>query len=140
MVIQTNRLPPFLEQNQDITTTIKQYCKEHLGELSFEFFFFYYLHHTILPKLVKDIYGDSRDELGEEKYQEDLKQLLKPYYLTCITISTVSHWMNVLGFKYELRRKGFYVDGHENLAAIEYRKAFCECVWHMRQECTVGFK
>ena len=125
LVIQRNRLPPFLEQNQDITTTIKQYCKEHLGELSVEFVFDY-LHHTILPKFVKEIYGDSRDELGEEKYQEVLKQVLKPYRLTCISISTVSRWMNVLGFKYELRRKGYYVDGHEKPATIEYRKAFCE--------------
>ena len=90
MIIQRSRLPPFLEQNQDITTAIKQYCKEHLGELSVEFVLVY-LHHTILPKFVKDIYGDSRDELGEEKYQEVSKQVLKPYCLTYIRISTVSH-------------------------------------------------
>jgi hypothetical protein len=120
-----NQLPPFLEQNQDVTATIKQYCKEHLGELSVEFVFDY-LHHTILPNLVKDIYGSSKEELGDEKYQEALRQVLKPYRLTCISISTVSRWINVLGFKYELRKKGYYVDGHEKPATIEYRKAFCE--------------
>ncbi len=120
-----NQLPPFLEQNQDVTATIKQYCKEHLGELSVEFVFDY-LHHTILPNLVKDIYGSSKEELGDKKYQEALRQVLKPYRLTCISISTVSRWINVLGFKYELRKKGYYVDGHEKPATIEYRKAFCE--------------
>jgi hypothetical protein len=44
----------------------------------------------------------------------------------CISISTVSRWLNVLGLKYELRRKGYYVDGHEKPVTIEYRKVFCE--------------
>jgi len=123
--LQKNQLPPFLEHNQDITTSIKQYYKEHLGELSVEFVY-EYLHHTILPNLVREINGSSREELGEQKYQEVLKQVLKPSRLTCISISTVSRGMNLLGFKYELRQKGYYVDGHEKPATIEYRKAFCE--------------
>jgi hypothetical protein len=31
-----------------------------------------------------------------------------------------------LGFKYEQRKKGYYVDGHEKPATIEYRKAFVQ--------------
>jgi hypothetical protein len=73
MPCKKNQLPPFLEHNQDITTSIKQYCKEHLGELSVEFVY-EYLHHTILPNLVREINGSSREELGEQKYQEVLKQ------------------------------------------------------------------
>ena len=95
------QLPPFLEHNQDITISIKQYSKEHLGELSVEFVY-EYLHHTILLNLVREINGSSREELGEQKYQEVLKQVLKPFRLTCISIATVSRWMNLLGFKYEL--------------------------------------
>jgi hypothetical protein len=115
----------YLEHNQYNTTSIKQYCKEHLGELSVEFVYEYF-HHTILPNLVREINGSSREELGEQKYQEVLKQVLKPFRLTCISISTVSRWMNLLGFKYELQRKGYYMDGHEKPATIEYWKAFCE--------------
>jgi len=95
MPCKKTQLPPFLEHNQDITTSIKQYCKEHFGELSVEFVY-EYLHHTILPNLVREINGSSREELGEQKYQEVLKQRL-----ICISISTVSRWMNLLGFKYE---------------------------------------
>jgi hypothetical protein len=98
MPCKKNQLPPFLEHNQDITKSIKQYCKEHLGELSVD---------TILPNLVREINGSSREELGEQKYLEVLKQVLKPFRLTCISISTVSRWMNLLGFKYELRWKGY---------------------------------
>ncbi len=89
-------------------------------------FVYEYLHHTILPNLVREINGSSREELGEQKYQEVLKQVLKPFRLTCTSISTVSRWMNLLGFKSELRRKGYYVDRHEKPATIEYWKAFCE--------------
>jgi hypothetical protein len=67
--IQKNKLPPFLEQNQDITATIKQYCKEHLSELSVEFLLDY-LHKTIIPTMVKDIYGKGKDEMSEEEYAE----------------------------------------------------------------------
>jgi hypothetical protein len=60
-------------------------------------FVYEYLHHTILLNLVREINGSSREELGEQKYQEVLKQVLKPFRLTCISISTVSRWMNLLG-------------------------------------------
>jgi hypothetical protein len=32
--------------------------------------------------------------------------------------------MQKLGFKYEPRRKGYFVDGHEKLATVDYRKQF----------------
>jgi hypothetical protein len=34
--------------------------------------------------------------------------------------------MKSLGFQYELRRKGYYVDGHEKPGTVAYRWAFCE--------------
>ncbi len=125
LFIQKTKLPPFLEQNQDITATIKQYCKEHLGELSVEFLL-EYLHQTIIPTMVKDMHGKRKEEMGEEEYAEVVRQILKPYRLTCLSISTVTRWMQALGFKYEIRKKGYYVDGHEKPSTIEYRKSFCE--------------
>ena len=125
MMIAKKNLPPFLDQNPDITTKIKQYCKENLGELSVEFLF-EYLHNTIIPKMVHDTFEKQREGLGEEQYQEKVRLLLKPYRLTSISFSTASRWLHLLGFRYELRRKGYYVDGHEKPATIAYRKAFCE--------------
>ena len=31
-----------------------------------------------------------------------------------------------LGFRYEIRRKGYYVDGHERKATVQYRWDFCD--------------
>jgi hypothetical protein len=124
-VIAKKHLPPFLDQTPDITTKIKQYCKENLGKLSVDFLF-EYLHNTIIPKMIYDTFGKQREEFGEEQYQEKVRLLLKPYRLTSISISTASCWLHLLGFRYELRQKGYCIDGHEKPATIEYRKAFCE--------------
>jgi hypothetical protein len=51
MVRAKKHLQPLLDQNPEITTKIKRYCEENLGELSVEFFF-EYLHNTITPKMV----------------------------------------------------------------------------------------
>ena len=34
--------------------------------------------------------------------------------------------MHLLGFKHGLRKKGYYVDGHEKPAMVQYRWAFCK--------------
>jgi hypothetical protein len=34
--------------------------------------------------------------------------------------------MQYLGFQIEVTKKGYYIDGHEKLAAIEYNYQFCK--------------
>jgi arginine repressor len=51
----------------------------------------------------------------------DQQKLLKQYGLTCISPSTVCRWLKVLGFKYEVRKKGYYVNGHEKEGTLEYQ-------------------
>jgi len=68
-------LPPFLQMNPEICATIKQYAREHLAELSIEFLF-EYVHSNILPQLVVDFVGQSKEELGEERYNNELKKIL----------------------------------------------------------------
>jgi DNA-binding transcriptional regulator YhcF (GntR family) len=50
--------------------------------------------------------------------------LLQEYRLTSINPSTAYQWLIKLGFIYETRRKGYFVDGHEKPGMIEYRKQF----------------
>jgi hypothetical protein len=57
-----HNLPPFLQQNQDITIALKEFGREHLHELSVELFLVH-IHNVILPKLVKDTTNaDPTDE------------------------------------------------------------------------------
>jgi hypothetical protein len=118
-------LPPFLQQNPELCTTIKEYCRENLGDLSIEFLF-QYLHKTTLPQLVEAETKVRKDDMEEEEYQKELRRILKPYRLVTVCMSTVQRWLHLLGFKYELRKKSYYVDGHEKPATIQYRHDFCK--------------
>jgi hypothetical protein len=73
-------------------------------------------------------------------YIEKAKEILKEYGLTCIDPSTVYRWLQKLGFRYEPRRKGYYVDGHEKPATIEYQKQFTTRYLSYEQRVALGTK
>jgi hypothetical protein len=114
-------LPPFLQQNQDVCMKLQRYAKEHLSELSVELLLEYLLE-TVLPSMVKETSRVEKRAVSQEQYTAEAKEILSAYGLTCIDPSTVYRWLQRLGFRYEPRRKGYYVDGHEKPATIEYRK------------------
>ncbi len=62
-------------------------------------------------------------QIGEDEMK---KVILHCYRLTKLCPSTVYKWMKQLGFKYELQRKGYHIDGHENLATIAFQKDFVQ--------------
>jgi hypothetical protein len=43
-----------------------------------------------------------------------------------MSFSTTWRWMRLLDFKYDTRRKSFYVDGHEREDVVANRQTFCE--------------
>jgi hypothetical protein len=51
-----------------------------------------------------------------------LKGISKP----SISVKTVLHWLENLGWAYGKLKNGMYLDGHERLDVVEYRKAFVE--------------
>jgi hypothetical protein len=55
--------------------------------------------------MVVDMYGKGKDEMSKEEYAEVVRQVLKPYRLTSLNISTVSCLLQALGFKYEISRR-----------------------------------
>ncbi len=115
-------LPQFLDENKDICSSIQQYARENLNKLSIEFMS-EYLHDVILPKMIKEEYGL---EPMDETYEEKTIKLFKNYNLTCISPATTARWLEKPGFKYQKRKKGYYVDGHKKPATIEYQKAFVQ--------------
>jgi hypothetical protein len=115
-----HNMPPFLQQNQDVLVANKQYLREHLHELSEELLC-EYIHETVLPKMTRESTGAVPTD---EVYVNDVKVLLGKYGLKTISVSTVRRWMKCLGFKYGVRKKGYYVDGHEKPGTIEYPKHF----------------
>jgi len=118
-----HNLPPFLQQNTDVCTKIVQYAKENLSQLSVEFLL-EYLHDVVLPQMVKERHGIDKNNVSDEIYLAEEARVLNEYGLTHIDPTTVGRWMRKLGFVYEPRKKGYYVDGHEKPATVLYRKKF----------------
>jgi DNA-binding transcriptional regulator YhcF (GntR family) len=110
-------LPPMLERNPDFTRSVVRYAKTNLKELSAELLF-NYLHEIALPALLLQ----RREELGDEAYETT--DLLRENRLTKLTLETVYRWLDRLGFKYEARKKGYYVDNHEKPETVAYRRHF----------------
>ncbi len=73
---------------------------------------------------VKEQTGIEKGEFVSEEYEVEVEKNLREYRLTNINPLTVYRWLIKLGFRYETRRKGYYVDGHEKPSTIEYRKQF----------------
>jgi transposase len=64
---------------------------------------FNYLHTIALPALLLQ----RREELADETFETT--DLLRENRLTKLTLETVYRWLDRLGFKYEARKKGYYV-------------------------------
>jgi hypothetical protein len=110
-------LPPLLEQNPDLKKSLLQYATSNLNELTAELLLAY-LHDTALPALLEQIQA----ELDCAEYS--MYDLLQQHRLTTLSVPTIYRWMRLLGFKYEQRRKCYYVDGHEKPETKAYRKKF----------------
>ena len=93
-----------------------------------------YIHSAILPQMVNErikattaTASVADNTPSQQVYEETEKDMLKTYGVTCICPSTVYWWMKHLGFKYEIWRKGYYVDDHEKPATLEYQWSFVQC-------------
>jgi hypothetical protein len=80
-----HNLPPFLQENKDVSLKIQAYARENLHELSIELMM-EYLHNTIIPNLVKQSTGVGPEE---EAYVSKEKELFEQYGLKNLCISTV---------------------------------------------------
>jgi hypothetical protein len=76
-----------------------------------------YVHADVLPSMVAMEKMFHVDEIRQgEEYQK--------YGLTKVCTATAYKWMKCPGFKYDSRRKGYYVDGHEKPSTVEYHSKF----------------
>ncbi|KAI2490640.1 hypothetical protein MHU86_23939 [Fragilaria crotonensis] len=64
---------------------------------------------------------------NDHNNQEVLNSLfLHAHRLEKMSFSTAWRWMRLLGFRYDTRRKSFYVDGHERDDVVANRTQFCK--------------
>ena len=129
MVAHKKALPYFLEANPDVLRLINKYGTSNLSVLSGELIF-NYIHETIIPAMVRfkrasninleKTLSDYISEINNDVTTEEKADIIKEYGLT-ICLDTVHRWMGKMGFRYELRKKSYYVDNHEKTDTVEYR-------------------
>jgi hypothetical protein len=54
------------------------------------------------------------------------KSFLQAQRLESMSVTTAWRWMRLLGFRYDARRKSFYVNGHERDDVVANRSQFCK--------------
>jgi hypothetical protein len=69
----------------------------------------------------------TNDSTNEELSDHDdwIRLFLKAHRLESFSLTTGWRWMRLLGFHYDLKKKSFYVDGHEREDVVANRKTFC---------------
>jgi len=107
--------PPLLENYPTFRKNLVKEMDDNLAHLSGEYVFNYVVD-TALPNILKE----RQKELNNDKLTT--KELLLENGLTKLSLSTVYRWMNMLGFKYEERKKCYYVDNHESEENVIYRR------------------
>jgi hypothetical protein len=80
-----------------------------------------YLLIVALPELLRQ----RQQELEDDNF--DMIDLLHKNRLTKLMLGTVYYWLDHLSFKYEARKKGYYVDNHEKAETIVYCRHFIKC-------------
>ena len=126
-------LPSFL-QNEDVAKAIRLFCRSNLAELSAELLQ-EYVNRKILPLLVHPPldFEDATAQPPPAVSDEEKKEELGKYGLTSLSISTIYRWMRALGFKYETRKKYYFVDGHEKEGTIKYRTEYVREMLNLEQ-------
>lgn len=131
------RMPKFLEENPEQKTLIVKYALDNLNKLTMQLMH-EYIHNTLLPDMKEKLVSELRETLDGMEDGEDKRELeeqiglvtvdsiLKENHLTVLNEETVRQWMHKLGFKYEERKKCFFVDVHEREDVVEDRNAYVE--------------
>ena len=112
-------LPPMLNNNPELVTLILSFCRQNIDRLNTEMVHSHIIN-DVLPEIVKNI-GTYRKD-----HDYCIDKLLSENGLKSLSIRTVNRWMHKLGFKYQTRKKTYYVDTHESSANVKYRHEFIE--------------
>ena len=111
-------LPRLINDDPDILKSMINFCRENISNLTVECVHQFLLRDAI-PKLAK-----TMQEEHPHRQAPTIESILKSYGLKTLSIKTVQSWMKRLGFKYEPRKKSYYLDLYETEENVTYRAKF----------------
>jgi hypothetical protein len=111
-------LPQLLDNYPTFKNSLVKEMDTNLAHLTGEF-----VHRYVMDNGLPAIMKERRKELdGDTTFTT--KDLLNENGLTKISLSTIYRWMDTLGYKYNERKKCYYVDNHESDENVAYRNEF----------------
>jgi hypothetical protein len=113
------QVPIFFQNNPDLYTSFNAHVRSNLDTISSESIH-QYLFQVAIPETIKQINLSNPNQSNPTT----INSLLASSGLTKLSISTIKVWMRQLGFKYEERKKTYYVDTHEKIENVQYRANF----------------
>ena len=121
--VKTNKVkvPSLLNANPDLHKAIIHFCRENINTLTVDD-----VHSFLLTDALPKLAAEIREERKLDLHMYNIDHLLAEYGLRTLNVRTVQNWMKNLGFKYEPRRKTYYVDSHESKENVKYRSKFIE--------------
>jgi hypothetical protein len=119
-------LPRLFEKFPEAKDSIVTFAVEQIATLTLES-----VHEFTVTKLIPKLFTIWKEEESKMSlWQTDAEFLteelfLENHGLKTVGLTTVWRWMKNLGFSYDMRKKSFYVDGHERSDVVEDRNSFC---------------
>jgi hypothetical protein len=108
-------MAPFFQANNDMLRKLEKYCVANLGDLTVDLVreFIMGTTYTVVAKWTP-LWDQIKDFTTDEQNVHINNWLKTDYGVSRETSFTmVSRWLEKLGFKYEMRKKRFYVDTQE---------------------------
>ena len=127
-------LPPLLEIFPDAKDQIVSFGIKNLATLTIESVHDFVVS-TVVPRLARmwqseqmasESCSDGIEQPVNNNDGESFDSFLNAHRLESLSLTTIWRWMRLLGFQYDIRKKSFYVDGHERDEVVANRSAFCK--------------
>jgi hypothetical protein len=109
-------------KNPDLFHSFNSYVRQNLDTLSAK-----NIHKFLFEKAFPELLRNINENRSEGEVEVTVNMLLAESMLKCLSISTIHNWMRQLGFKYEVRKKTYYVDSHEKTGNVIYWVNFIQC-------------
>lgn len=125
---QKKPLPDLLEYfREEITLPWTAYCVKNLADLTVEM-----ARNELITKIIPRRCDEILPGAAGASTHEDIdtmaikeSTLLQAHRDNPISLTTTWRWLRRLGFHYDIRKKSFFVDGHERPNVVVNRNEFC---------------
>ena len=113
--------PHLFEHFPDAEASFCKYADENLPRLSGEFMTSY-----LIEQVIPALRDKHNTNTTAEFALDNTEDFLSYYGYKQLHVVTVTRWMNMLGYRYDIKKKHYFNDKHEEESNVLYRGKFIE--------------